>query len=85
MSQREKAGASWPGLAVSAGEPFEVGPKPSLATISGRNLSISLGTKPIAASACCSIDNPDMLSCRSIAAALVRTADTRGVAQPESW
>ncbi len=27
MSQRLKAGLSWPGFAVSAGEPFEVGPE----------------------------------------------------------
>lgn len=26
MSQREKAGASWPGFSVGAGEPLEVGP-----------------------------------------------------------
>jgi hypothetical protein len=31
MSQREKAGLSWPGFSVAAGEPFEVGPRSKIA------------------------------------------------------
>jgi hypothetical protein len=81
MSQREKSGESWPRFSVGAGEPFEVGPKPKRACISGRKFSISLGTIPAAASACCSSESADMLSCRFIALVPVRVAATRGVAQ----
>ena len=47
MSQRECAGFSWPGFAVSADDPVDVGPKSTVAAVVGKSLPAPLRWRPI--------------------------------------